>query len=58
MTAAADYKRAASIFLLLVAIGAAAAGGFLLGGSDTAPVVKDNLQDQIEGLRGFIQDNS
>lgn len=51
-------KRAASVFLLLLAIGAAAAGGFMLGGSDTAPVVKDNLQDQIEGLRGFIQDNS
>lgn len=52
------WKRFVSLMLLLVAIGAAAAGGFLLGGSETAPVIENNLQDQVEGLRGFIQDNS
>jgi predicted Ser/Thr protein kinase len=49
------FNRMAAIVLLLLAIGAAAAGGFLLGGSNTAPVVKQNLQDQIDAMRGFIQ---
>lgn len=51
-------KRFVSVVLLLLAIAAAAAGGFLLGGSPMAPVQKSTLQDQIQGLRGFINDNS
>jgi predicted Ser/Thr protein kinase len=51
------FKRSATIVLLLIAIAAAAAGGFLLGGPKTAPVVKQNLQNQIDGMRGFIQQN-
>ncbi|MGH2906306.1 MAG: protein kinase domain-containing protein [Solirubrobacterales bacterium] len=45
-------------FLLLAAIAAAAVAGFALGESDTAPVVKDTVQSQVEGMRGFIQDHS
>ncbi|MBI4898527.1 MAG: serine/threonine protein kinase [Actinobacteria bacterium] len=50
-------KRFFAISLLLLAIGAAAAGGFLLGDSGTAPVVKQTLQDQIDAMRGFIQEH-
>lgn len=51
-------KRFFAVTLLLLALGAAAAGGFLLGGPSTAPVIENNVQDQIDGLRGFIRDNS
>lgn len=51
-------RRFAALLALVLVSAAAAVGGFLLGESGTAPVVKDNLQDQIDGLRGFIQDNS
>jgi serine/threonine-protein kinase len=50
-------KRFFAITLLLLATGAAAAGGFMLGDSGTAPVVKQTLQDQIDSMRGFIQDH-
>lgn len=44
--------------LLVAAVTAAAVAGFALGGSSVAPVVNDTVQSQIEGMRGFIQDNS
>lgn len=51
-------KRFFAVAFLLLALGAAAAGGFLLGGSESAPVIENNVQDQIEGLRGFVRDHS
>lgn len=51
------FKRFFAIFLLLLATGAAAAGGFLLGDSGSAPVVKQTLQDQIDSMRGFVQEH-
>ncbi|MFY9468571.1 MAG: hypothetical protein WAP37_00420, partial [Solirubrobacterales bacterium] len=51
-------KRVGVSILLIAAIAAAVTAGFMLGGSGTAPVVKDNVNDQIEGLRGFVQDHS
>ncbi|MFY9488424.1 MAG: hypothetical protein WAP35_07000, partial [Solirubrobacterales bacterium] len=56
--AAKFFKRVAVAALLIGALVAAAVAGMTLGASKPAPVVKDNLQDQIDGLRGFIQDNS
>ncbi len=50
-------KRFFAITMLLLATGAAAAGGFMLGDSGTAPVVKQTLQDQIDAMRGFIQEH-
>lgn len=51
-------KRFFAVALLLLALGGAAAGGFLLGGSNTAPVIENNVQNQIDGLRGFVRDHS
>lgn len=49
--------RIAVALLMVAAIVAAAAIGFTLGGSSPKPVQNDTVQSQIEGLRGFIQDN-
>lgn len=49
--------RIAVALLMVAAIVAAAAIGFTLGGSSPKPVQNDTVQSQIEGIRGFIQDN-
>lgn len=51
-------KRLVAVVLVLLAIAAAAAGGFLIGNSPSGPVVENTVQEQIDGLRGFVQDNS
>lgn len=51
-------KRFAVVALVIAAIAAAGIGGFALGTSPAKPVVEDTVQQQIDGLRGFIQDHS
>lgn len=49
--------RLAVAALMVAAIIAAAAIGFTLGESSPKSVQNDTVQSQIEGMRGFIQDN-
>jgi serine/threonine-protein kinase len=50
-------RRILAIAAVLAALAAAAAGGFLLGGSESAPVVEDTVENQIDGLRGFLREH-
>lgn len=50
-------SRLAVAGLMIAAIIAAAVIGFTLGESSPKPVQNDTVQSQIEGLRGFIQEN-
>lgn len=50
-------RRFAAFLLVALIIAGAAAAGFMIGDSPTAPVVKDTVQEQIDGLRGFVRDH-
>jgi eukaryotic-like serine/threonine-protein kinase len=61
---AARRRRMASFFALLLVIAAIGAVGLALlasdngGGGGVAPVVEDQVEQQIQGLRDFIEENS
>ena len=60
---AARRRRMASFFALLLVIAAIAAVGVALlasgdGGGGVSPVSEDQVEQQIEGLRNFIQENT
>ncbi len=44
--------------LLIAAVIAAAAAGVMLGDTKPQPVRNDTVQSQIDGMRGFVQNNS
>lgn len=50
-------KRLAVAALAIAAIAAAAIFGFTLGDTAPSPVNQDSVESQIEGMRGFVQDN-
>ncbi len=50
-------RRVAVIGVVLLALAGAAVAGFMLGESPTAPVIENTVQQQIEGLRGFVREH-
>lgn len=50
--------RLAIAALAICAVVAAAVIGFTLGDASPSPVSQDSVESQIEGMRGFVQDNS
>jgi hypothetical protein len=50
-------RRIFAIAFVLLAIAGAAVAGFVVGGSSSAPVIEDTVEQQIDGLRGFLREH-